>query len=288
MAQVDIEAQACEDGAGWYTDGVGVGYVLADDVLEASGLAISKQNPDLVWTHNDSGGGDIIYALRTDGTFRGTYRLGTAFLTDAEDIAIGPGPLPGVDYIYVGDIGNNDSIRAQIRVKRVPEPFVDENQDPVGVTLDNADTITLVYPTGADAPGLKDAETLFVDTNGDIYAVTKRDFSNKMYRAPFPQSTSTAITLEYVATLHASTGLIWITAGDCSRDGRRIVVRNDRAADYANVWPREPGEDIGVLLEFSPCLIALQSEPQGEAIAWQPDGSGFLTVSEAHHTLGPL
>ncbi len=288
LAQAEVEAQTCGDGTGWYTDGVEIGYVLADDVVEASGLAMSEQNPDVVWTHNDSGGGNVIYALRTDGTLLGTYRLGTGFLTDAEDIAIGPGPAPGVDYVYVGDIGDNDNVRAAIRVKRVPEPVVDAYQDPVNLTLDNVDTITLVYPTGPDAPGQKDAETLFVDTNGDLYIVTKRNFPNRVYRATFPQSTSAAMTLEWVATLPASTGLNWITGGDCSRDGRWIVVRNDRAVDYANVWHRKPGEDIGAVLESTSCLIALQSEPQGEAIAWEPDGLGFLTVSEAHHMLEPL
>ena len=37
---------------------------------------------------------------------------------------------------------------------------------------------------------------------------------------------------------------------------------------------------MGVALAGQPCTIPQKSEPQGEAIAFLADGSGYVTVSE--------
>jgi hypothetical protein len=256
--------------------------------LEASGLAASRRNAGVLWTHDDSGGANVVFAINTAGRLLGTYQLGSGSLSDAEDIAVGPGPTPGVNYIYVGDIGDNSSTRSTIRVKRVAEPAVDVDQAYTYVTLSGVDIITLQYPSGADAPSHKDSEALFVDANGDIYLVTKRIYPNKLYRAPFPQSTSSTVTLEYVATLPTGAGLQWITGADCSPDGRWLIVTNDQGTDYANIWRREPGTSVGQAMAGSPCPMVIQSEPQGEAITWDPQSLGFYTLSEAHSASEPL
>jgi hypothetical protein len=124
--------------------------------------------------------------------------------------------------------------------------------------------------------------------NGDLYVITKRMNRNKVYRAPYPQTTSGVQTMEYVATLPAGTGLSWITAGDISSDGSLIAVRNDESRDYANIWHRPSGTGMGAVFEQIQCLYELNGEPQGEAIGWHSDGSGFYTVSEAHHSSEPI
>lgn len=45
-------------------------------------------------------------------------------MEDFEDITIGPGPVPGQDYIFLADIGNNDYWRETLQVYRFPEPVV--------------------------------------------------------------------------------------------------------------------------------------------------------------------
>ena len=40
-------------------------------VLESSGVAISRQYPGVVWTHNDSGDGPYLYATDLTGAARG-------------------------------------------------------------------------------------------------------------------------------------------------------------------------------------------------------------------------
>ncbi len=279
---------SCQAGSDPFLPGTEAGYLLASDVIEASGLAASRRNPGVLWTHNDSGGGNVVYAINVDGTLLGTYAFGSGSVRDTEDIAVGPGPIPGTTYIYFGDIGDNNSVRTTIVVKRAPEPFVDPNQAPVSTTLSDVDIITLQYPSGAQAPSQKDTEALFVDTNRDIYIITKRIYPNKVYRAPYPQSTASVNTMEYVVTLPTGTGLSWITAADLSPDGRWIIARNDGGSDYANIWYRAPGTALADAFLDDPCLITLHSEPQGEAIAWHADNLGFYTVSEAHHDFEPI
>ena len=43
---------------------------------------------------------------------------------DFEDISIGRGPVDGVEYLYVADIGNNDYDRPIITIYRFPEPDI--------------------------------------------------------------------------------------------------------------------------------------------------------------------
>lgn len=51
-----------------FWEGQNVAPIRADDVPEASGLAASWRNPEILWTHNDSGEGPLVHALRaSDG-----------------------------------------------------------------------------------------------------------------------------------------------------------------------------------------------------------------------------
>src|SRR5438309_1605081 len=82
-----------------FANAVTNGIVNIAGLTEASGVAASRNNPGVLWTHNDSGHPAQIYALDTQGRLLGTYAVPGN--TDNEDIAIGPGPVPNVDYLYV-------------------------------------------------------------------------------------------------------------------------------------------------------------------------------------------
>ena len=68
--------------------------------------------------HND-GSHKEIFAVATTGKLVARVRIPTA-IDDVEDIAIGPGPRSGVDYVYLGDIGDNDDKRPEVRLVRFP------------------------------------------------------------------------------------------------------------------------------------------------------------------------
>src|SRR5678816_3481996 len=110
-----------------FSSAIRFGVVEAFEITEASGLAASRQNPGVLWTHNDNHYVGTIFALSTNGLLLGSYNIPSVFSGDIEDIAVGPGPLPDYQYIYLGDIGDNTAQREAIRVFRVPEPAVYTN-----------------------------------------------------------------------------------------------------------------------------------------------------------------
>ncbi len=166
-----------------------VGTVQHASIDEASGLAASRANPGVLWVHNDSGDTARVFAMNVQGTHLGIYNLSGASATDWEDTAVGPGPVEGQSYLYLGDIGDNNAVRSTIRVYRAPEPAVSPSQPPVNVDLSDVATTTLQYPDGP-----RDAETLMIDqATADLYIVSKRETPSRLYRAAFPQSTSETI-----------------------------------------------------------------------------------------------
>ena len=47
------------------------GPAMVPEIPETSGLAVSRRNPGLLWSHNDSGSAAVLFALDTAGTLRG-------------------------------------------------------------------------------------------------------------------------------------------------------------------------------------------------------------------------
>jgi hypothetical protein len=270
----DVFGQCPEFEAGYST-----GTIQSSVIDEASGLAGSRKNPYVLWTHKDKGDSARIFAMNMDGTHLGIYNLSGATNRDWEDMAVGPGPVDGIHYIYVGDIGDNDAVYSSITVYRVPEPEVDSEQSPVTVTLTGVESITLRYPDGAH-----NAETLMVDpVTKDIYIITKKDAYPRVYRAPYPQSTSATITMEYkcqLPWLYVSRG-DWASGGDISPAGTEVIVRN---YDTASIWQRPADSNLWEAFAGSECSMALLYENQCEAVCFVSGfACGFMTTSEGSY-----
>ena len=112
----------------------------------------------------------------------------------------------------------------------------------------------------------------------DIYIVSKREKEVHIYRMPNPKKTKDTYEMEKVGKLHFHKAI----AGDISPDGSEILIKN-----YANIyyWKRNPGESVADALKREPVRLPYVREPQGEAIAWKPDGSAFYTISEERHRI---
>ena len=241
---------------------------------EASGLAFSWTNPNILYTHNDSGGDAVVYMLDTLGKDKGKIVLDGVSNRDWEDIAIGPGQAPNQSYVYVGEIGDNDAKYAGIRVFRFPEPTSWERRIHI-----KPETISLKYPDGA-----KDAETLMVDPiSGDLFILSKRDSSNTLYTVTADKlwKETPSIILEKVMKLPITMSV----AGDISKDGRQIVIKNYWVIYY---WDRREGESVPEALSREPILLPYTPEPQGEAITFFPNGNGYYTLSEKRLRIEPV
>lgn len=244
-----------------------LGVVELDILDEISGLAASQNNAGVLWAHNDSGDGSNIYAMTETGQHLATFNVEGCWALDWEDIALGRGPKEGVDYLYIGDIGDNRAIRPFIQICRVAEPTIEQLQS--GVPTLQGEVITLHYPGGA-----RDAESLMVDAVNGLYIVTKREANVSVFFAPYPHSLTESILLTEVAVLP----LRWITAGDLSYDGQELLLKTSKKVFY---WRRMPGESLVSMLQRTPSMVkSYQKEVQGEAIAWARDAQGFYTASE--------
>jgi hypothetical protein len=267
--------------------------VQASDITEASGLAASRRNKDVLWVHNDSGDTARVFAIDRSGAPLGTYTLAGADAVDWEDMAIGPGPGRAVDYLYLADIGDNAAQRPEVVVYRIPEPDVGGGDTPVPqVERTGAEKLVLRYP---DQP--HDAETFMVDwMNGDLLIITKDLGTNVsgVYRALPGVTPDTPTTMDQVAsidfsalTLAATPGpgapvivqaaALVPTGGDMSRDGKLIAIRTYGAVF---VWARPPDATMADVFATQPCEAPSIAEQQGEAIAIDPDSKGYTTISE--------
>jgi hypothetical protein len=268
------------------------GTVASPDLLEISGLTASRTQEGVLWAHNDSGDVARVFAMGTDGADLGTFTLTGAQATDWEDMAIGPGPEEGVDYLYLADIGDNGAERPNIVVYRVAAPAVDSSSTPAASELPDVEALTLTYPDRAH-----DAETLLVDpVSGDLFIVTKELVQppSLIFRAPALPGASTPVTLERVGDVDFGAldsqvvipadapaivrGAPFLpTGGDVSPAGDAIAIRT-----YGTVWvwSRPEGSSLADALAGEPCEAPSTIEPQGEAIAFDANGGGYTTVSE--------
>ncbi len=245
------------------------GIVELDIIDEASGLAASRSNKDFLWTHNDSGGEAALYLMSTSGESKGTFTLPDIDNVDWEDLAIGPGPVSGVNYLFVGDIGDNFARRSSVIIYRTLEPDLSEGGGSVNGIFTSFDKIEYQYPDGS-----RDAETLMIDPlTKDIIIVSKREKAVNVYRLPFPQSTTEINTAEFLTSIPITS----FVGGDISADGLEILMKTYEGVYY---WKRSKNELIQETFQKEFSTLNYTPEPQGEAIAWSLDGSRYYTVSE--------
>jgi hypothetical protein len=244
-------------------------------IWEASGLVASRQNPGVLWTHNDSGYRGNVFAISTNGALLGRYFVPAVFSGDFEDIALGPGPLPQFQYIYLGDIGDNFLSRESIRVFRFPEPaaYAFQSNAPVEASVFGAEEIVLAYPDGPF-----NAEAMMIDPlTGDLYLATKHTNECRIYRATQAElGSGGTVTLTFVA----SPAFRSASGADMSVDGSLIAIRRP---GRGSLWVRQPGQSVVDALKTAPITIPVigqPTEPNGEAIAFDPRAQGYYTISE--------
>lgn len=233
---------------------------------EVSGLAASKANPGYLWTHNDSGNPPVVYLVDEELNVRAAFRLQGARNRDWEDIAVGPGPEDDKTYVYVADIGDNNASQSLKYIYRFEEP---ELTDRTGeVSISEFDTIVFRLEDGK-----KDTEAIMIHPESrNIYIVSKRERPVVVYEIEYPYSVNGTLTARKIASLP----LTQIVSANVSSDGEEVIMKN---YDHIYYW-KTNGNSMRVALQQKPQLLKYTEEPQGEAICFDLDGSGFYTLSE--------
>ncbi len=256
-----------------------VGKIKSGDIKESSGIAASRCQTDVLWTHNDSGGGAFLYALNSKGESLGVWRVAQAENKDWEDIAAFKNAA-GECFLYIGDTGDNDRKRDDLKIYRVKEPTVSAESKSTdrknAGTTENAETIRLGY-----ADGKYDAETLMIHPkSGDVYILTKRtDAASGVYKLAANYSLDKTNTLKKIAELSVpSIPNGFLTGGDISPDGKRVVV-----CDYFGAYELEKPTlttNFDEIWKQKIKLINLGEREQGEAIGYSSDGNSLFATSE--------
>jgi hypothetical protein len=245
------------------------GRVRAAAAAELSGLAVSRSQAGVLWTHNDSGDSPRVLAITTRGRLLAELAVPGADNYDWEDLAVGRGP-GGRQHLYVSDTGDNDAVRSAVEVYRVAEPRA---RGGAGATAP-AQRIGLRYPDGPH-----DAEALIVTGSRGAVTVVTKSYGGVagVYTAARPRAGATT-TLRRAGRVDLGEGEA-VTGASLSANGRVLALRS---YFRAFVWRRRSGEPVAATLRRRPCRpdADLLAEGQGEAIALSRDGRAFYTVPE--------
>ncbi len=250
-------------------------------IPEASGIVASYRNKGYLWTHNDSGDRNRIFLLDSKGKGIREFNLEGATNRDWE--AISMAQFPEGSFIYVGEIGDNNAVHAESAIYRVPEPDITATTAQY-VTLKNVQKITFKYPDGP-----RDAECFLIDqVSKDIFIVSKRENTKRLYKLSYPQSYTQTTTAEFVQELNFSNipgTPSYITDGNVSVDNQEIIIKN-----YLQIfhWRRNTNESIPDALKRTPTILPYTAEPQGEGVCFAQDGSGYYTISETGPNFLPV
>lgn len=255
------------------------GNIESPEITESSGIAASRCNENVFWTHNDSGDDAFIFAFNEKGKNLGTWKVSGAKNIDWEDIATRK-EKSGTCFLYIGEIGNNGLKRGEFTVYRVEEPAVsNENKSSNRknpLKTEPAETIKFIYPDTRH-----DAETLLVHPEtGDIYVLTKGLSSAAgVYKLKANYSLEKTNTLEKIADLAVPSipnGLL--TSGDISPDGRRVIV-----CDYFNAYEiilPEKAKNFDEIWMQKLETVELGTRELGEAVGYSADGKSIFATSE--------
>ena len=230
------------------------GVLEVDEAVldEVSGLVISETDPSVWWVHNDSGDEARLYAVAArEGMLLATVSLDGVEARDFEDLA--GGPCDAGSCLWVGDIGDNDAVRDSVVVHRLAEPAAADGS----VTVDST---SLTWKDGA-----VDSEALWFDsTDETLWLATK-----ELGETRLSQVVDGVITP--MVTLPIDDGLV---TGAEFRPG--VLVLRTYISVLVFQGPRTAG--TLELASQAPVRLAVQEEPQGEAVGLHP--RGLVTASE--------
>ncbi|WP_157972091.1 hypothetical protein [Pleomorphovibrio marinus] len=247
-------------------------------LIEASGLARSRKNEGYLWTHQDRGNDNRIFLMdENTGETVAAYKITGMRNRDWEDIEIVTDPQDGMDYLYLGDIGDNAQVYNSYTIYKFLEPEFEPAHRGKVVDLEwEFEEFKFRFPDKSH-----DTEALMVDPwTGDIFLATKRDFWSMLFVAPYPQPVEEEFTL-----IHAGNfGFRRALAGTVSDDGLEVLIKNDDQIFY---WNRTEGESFLNMMQEVPKEAPYNPvEAQGEAICFGKYG-GYYTLSEYSNGITP-
>ncbi len=258
-----------------------VGRIEDAAIREASGLARSQRQEDLLWLINDNGAKEIIHAIGPTGARLGEFDLKKSRNVDWEDLA--SFRYEDKPYLMVADIGDNDARRDFRTLYFVKEPKVKKRDDE---KLDWR--VDYAYPDGP-----RDAEAAAVDIDNErVLILSKRDIPPVLYEVPLRVDSDDVIDAKRLGKIVSlqrprkqdvdfapkSKDWHWQPVGmDISADNRAAVILTYRFAYY---YQRQLGQDWYDALNSRPARISLGNFKNAESIAFGNDKRTVFVTGE--------
>jgi hypothetical protein len=237
---------------------VQVGVIQEDRIVEASGIAASRQHKGVFWTHNDGSDG-VLFAIRADGSLLGSIKI-DAKVRDWEDIAV-----DDQGNLYISDTGNNSENRKHVVVYRVREP------DPATLSKDRRAELAVAQTWKIDFPDEpQNVESLIIWRNkGYLVFKMSEGVPAEVYSFDLDDPDKKA-SMKRVVSLPVTQP---VTAADLSADGKHLAVLTrgdlwlfDLAGDIAGAptaeatrFPVSPVQTEGCCFNDASILIIAES-----------------------------
>ncbi len=201
---------------------------LPSSVGECSGLDFNGNAS--FWTHNDGFGDNRLYKVGMTGSLQQTITLTGATNFDWEDLTHDVNR----DHLFIGDFGNNDCDRTNLRIYKIPYP----NSSTTTVT---PEIIEFTFSDQTDFPSAWmnfDVEA-FLHFNGRLYLFTKADGSaigyTKMYSLSENAGTKVANLVDSFYTNDRT------TAADVSPSGDAMILMSN---SHIHIFKNFSGSDF--------------------------------------------
>jgi len=261
------------------------GQLQNSAIDEASGLAPSRRDPDILWVINDDGPA-VLYAIDATGAARGKTKVSKASNRDWEDLA--SFTLQDTPYLLIADIGDNEARRKDVTLYVVEEPDIDDGEAKIAWQFD------FRYPDGPT-----DAEAIAVDADNErILVLSKRDIPAVLYELPLRPIKDKKVVAKRIGVLASlpqprrqdvtAAPLVkdwfWQPSGmDINADGSAAIIVTYDAVYY---YPRDPNQDWQSALSQPPFGLSLGRIKNAESIAFSSDGNAaFITTEKKHAPL---
>ncbi len=270
---------------------------LPDELRESSGLAVSRTQPGVLWSHNDSGDGPNLYAIDLSGRLLTIVPVAKATARDWEDIASGPCPPslastmapenrpPSWACLYVADTGNNDGGRNDVTIYVLVEPVISRTSSTPPVAT--AQSFRYRYPAKPE-----DSEAIAVLPTGDVTIVSKGRTGSIDFFAIAADQVARGLASGEVLTATRTGGTNiqpdgsigrLVTGAAVSPDGTTLAVRT-----YTEVFFFGAIENGRRWRDLRRRCFLGDAEPQGEGIDYLDGETLLLTSERARGRPGPI
>jgi hypothetical protein len=244
---------------------------LTSILNESSGITFIA--PNRLYTHNDAGGNDEIYEMDTLGNLIRTININNANNNDWEDIT-----KDNLNNIYIGDFGNNDNDRTNLRIYKIPSPTSFSGNSVTADIIEFDFVDQYMFPPNPTKRNF-DVEG-FVWYNDSLFLFTKNrtaPFNGycKMYKIPASPGIYTAQVCDSIFLCGDSQSDCWVTSAALSDDKTHLALLNDKKIWWFSCF------DGAAFFKGAIATVNLNNNTQKEGITFKNNYEVYITDEQS-------